>query len=470
MTRATQHESIRRAQLARIAWAKLRAQASRRPAGPFEPEEEPENPATYRAMDLALRIGELLLASGEATETVTEAMRSLSVAYGLPRAEASVTFTAITISCLPGNGAAPITGERVVRRRSPEYSRLVETHKLVEDAALGLVDVDEAFARLREIKRRPARYPGWLIALSLPLLAASASVLAGGGAVVAGIAFLAAFVAERTTALLARRGVAEFYQIAVAAMVGSATGIGLIASGFSLPVSAVITGAIMALLPGRPLVASVQDGISGAYISSGARLLEVFYIVAAIVAGVGVTVYAAARLGIVLPVGDLPYSAPSAQPMKLLGAIGISVSFALALVAPVRAVFASAVGGGLIWVAYVLLRDSDVPQVMAVGIAAAVIGLLAHLTARLMRSSALPYVVPIIGPLLPGTLLYQGLAQLNLGDVNQGLLNLSQAIAVALALAVGISVGGELMRTLRSNGTVGTSPGNRPAAKRTGGY
>ena len=476
MTRADQREStrpsesLRRTQLARTAWAKLLAQASRRPAGPFDSDEEPENPATYRAMDLALRVGELLLASGEATETVTEAMRSLAVAYGLPRAEPSVTFTGITLSCLPGHGAAPITGERVVRRRVPDHSRLVATHKLVEETALGLVELDEAFQRLREIKRRPARYPAWLIALSLPLLSASASVLAGGGAVVAGIAFTAALVAERTTAFLAHRGVAEFYQIAVAAMVGSATGIGLIATGFSLPASAVITGAIMSLLPGRPLVASVQDGISGSYVSSAARLLEVFYIVAAIVAGVGVSVYVAARLGVVLPVGDLPYSAPSAQPMKLLGAIGIAVSFALSLVAPVRAVLASAVGGGLIWVAYVLLRDAGVPQVLATGIAAAGIGLLAHVTAWLFRSPALPYVVPIIGPLLPGTLLYQGLAQLNLGEVNQGLLNLSQAIAVALALAAGINVGGELVRTLRSNGTFGTSPRNRPAAKRTRGY
>ncbi|MGH3736426.1 MAG: threonine/serine ThrE exporter family protein [Micromonosporaceae bacterium] len=464
-----QRTATRRRQLARAAWTKLRAQAARRAEEAYE-EEEPEDPATYRAMDLALRVGELLLGSGEGTETVNEAMRSLAVAYGLPRSETAVTFTAISLSCQPGGGAAPVTGERVVRRRYPDYTRLVATHKLVEDAALGLVDLDEAFDRLRTIKRRRSRYPSWLVALSLPLLAASASLLTGGSTLVAAIAFLSTVVAERTTALLARRGVAEFYQYAAAATIASGTGIGLIASGISLPASAVITGAIMALLPGRPLVASVQDGITGSFVSAGARLLEVFFIVAAIVSGVGLSVYVATRLGVTMPLGALPYIGASLRPAQVIGAIGISVTFAMSLLAPLRAVAASAVGGGLIWLAYVLLRTNDVPQVMASGVAAAAVGLLAHLVARWQRSPALPYVVPVIGPLLPGTLLYRGLVEMNLGDVNQGLLNLSQAIAVALALAVGISVGGELVRTLRGNGTVGVSPANRPAARRTRGY
>ncbi|MGH3656748.1 MAG: threonine/serine exporter family protein, partial [Micromonosporaceae bacterium] len=310
----------------------------------------------------------------------------------------------------------------------------------------------------------------WLVSVSVPLLAASASVLTGGGLVVASIAFLATLLGERTTAVLARSGVAEFYQLAAAAMIAAATGVATIASGITLPASAVITGAIMALLPGRSLVASVQDGISGAYVSSGARLLEVFYIMSAIVSGVGVAVYVAARLGADLALGVLPSIALAMQPAQFVGAIGVSVTFALSLVAPVRAVLTSAVGGGLIWLAYVLLRLHDVPPVMAAGVAAAVIGLLAHLIARMYRSPALPYVVPIIGPLLPGTLLYQGLVEINTGDMNQGLLSLSQAIAVALALAAGISVGGELVRTLRSNGMVRISPRHRQAARRTRGY
>ncbi|MGH3747499.1 MAG: threonine/serine exporter family protein, partial [Micromonosporaceae bacterium] len=326
MTQLDQRASMRRMQLARTAWAKLRAQAGRGPVEPVETEEEPQNPETYRAMDLVLRVGELLLASGEATETVSEAMRSLAVAYGLPRSEAAVTFTAISLSCLPGHGAAPITGERVVRRRSPDHSRLVDTHQLVGDAALGMVELDEAFTRLHAIKHGPSRYPRWLTALSLPLLAAFAAVLFGGGPVIAVIALVATWAGERATTVLARRGVAEFYQFAATAMIAPATGLALVWTGLAATPSAVVSGALMALLPGRPLVASVQDGISGAFVSSGARLLEVFFIGAAIVSGAGMTMYLAARLGVTGRLDALPVFEAGLEPGQIVGAAGIAVT------------------------------------------------------------------------------------------------------------------------------------------------
>ncbi|MGH3659643.1 MAG: threonine/serine exporter family protein, partial [Micromonosporaceae bacterium] len=100
----------------------------------------PETPPTHRVMDLALRVGELLLAGGQSTESVSEAMRSLTVAYGLPRTEAQVTFTGISLSVQPED-APPITGERLIRRRYPDYARLFAVHKLVEEATLGLLEL-----------------------------------------------------------------------------------------------------------------------------------------------------------------------------------------------------------------------------------------------------------------------------------------------------------------------------------------
>src|SRR5690606_36353135 len=69
-----------------------------------------------RAIDLVLRVGELMLASGESTEAVSEAMLSLSVAFELPRTEVSVTFTVIYLSSHPTWDNPPITVHRLVRR------------------------------------------------------------------------------------------------------------------------------------------------------------------------------------------------------------------------------------------------------------------------------------------------------------------------------------------------------------------
>ncbi|MGA8116645.1 MAG: threonine/serine exporter family protein [Actinocatenispora sp.] len=470
MTQTTQQRfDVRQLRRARTVWERVRERAGRDRTVEPEPEEAGDA-TTYRAMDLALRVGELLLASGEATENVSEAMRSLSVAYGLPRSEAAVTFTAISLSCVPTDGAPPVTGERSVRRRLPDYSRLVDIHKLVQDAALGLVDLDDAFVRLRAIKRAGPPYPSWLIALALPGVAASASVLAGGGLLVAAIAFLATLGADGAAVLLARRGIAEFYQQVAAAAIGSLIAVLLIATGLPVQGSAVVTGSIIALLPGRPLVASVLDGITGAFVSSAARLLEVFFIVAALVIGVGLTVYSAIHLGLPLSVEAAPSTFTVFSPVQVLAAVAISVTFAVALAVPVRALPTAAVGGALIWTVYTSLRTIGVMPVLAAGVAAAVVGLAAHLIAMRLRSPSLPYTVPLIAPLLPGTPLYRGLLEISHNDVNLGLVSLSSAIATAFALAAGISLGGELVRARGRGGSVGTSPRRRPAARRTRGY
>jgi uncharacterized membrane protein YjjP (DUF1212 family) len=466
-------ETIARRRSARTAWNRLldRAAARRLDALIDIADEEPGAPETYRAMDLALRVGELLLASGESTENVTEAMLSLAQSYDLPRTEAIVTFTAISISCLPGRGAAPVTGERMVRRRSPDYTRLVAVHALIRAAAGGDLSLEDAFGRLGRIKHGKNFYPRWLILVSLPLMSAAAAVLSGGGVVVASIAFLAALLAEQTTVLLARRGVAEFYQFAVAGAIGSLTAVLLMATGVPLQGSTVITASIITLLPGRPLVASVADGITGAYVSAGARMLEVFFTLAAIVSGVGLVVYASVHFGLPLSMAGLPATPAGLALPQVAAAVVLTVTFALSMHTPPRELVAAAIGGGLIWVLYTLLRDASLSPIIAAGLSAAVIGSLAHFAASWALRPALPYIVPLIGPLLPGTALYRGLLELGAGNVGQGMVNLSQALAIGMALAAGISLGGELVRAFRGTPIAAVATGwRRPAARRTRGY
>ncbi|PRX98577.1 threonine/serine ThrE exporter family protein [Allonocardiopsis opalescens] len=438
--------------------------------GPDLTEDEQLELLDNRAVDLILRVGELLLASGESTESVTEAMLSLSVAYGLPRSEASVTFTAITLSCHPRGQATPITGERVVRRRSPDYTRLTQLHAFVQEAALGLVDLDEAFTRLRQIKSGRPDYPRWMAAVGLGGIAASASVMVGGGALVAAVAFLATIVGDRVGALLGRRGIAEFYQLVAAAAISSLFSVLLLISGLEVYSAAVVVGGVIALLPGRPLVASVQDGIAGSYVSAAARLLEVFFVVTAIVAGLCVTMYAAIRLGVPVDVDQLPRVHPGLAVVPLLASMAMALSFGLNLMAPRRTLLFTTLGGGLIWTGYVVLRLLDLPPVAATAFAAVLLGVVSHLVARWTRTPPLVYLAPAIAPLLPGSMLYQGVIDLNLGAPSAGLLGLAQAVFVALALGAGVNFGGELIRAFYRGGWIGTGFARRPAARRTRGY
>ncbi|GAA4141559.1 threonine/serine exporter family protein [Actinomadura keratinilytica] len=439
------------------------------PAEP--PEDEPAEVVDARAIDLVLRVGELLVASGESTERVNEAMLSLAVAYELPRVEVQVTFTSLMVSAHPGAGAPPVTGARAIRRRTPAFWRLTALHSLVQDASIGMLELEEAHRRLREIKRGRGPYPPWLIVVSLGLIAASASVLVGGGPLVAGTAFVATLLGDRAAAALARRGVAEFFQLAVAAAIGATAAAMVVAwAGNPARASTIVTGAILALLPGRPLVASIQDGITGDLVSAGARLLEVFFIVAAIVSGLGVVVYAAVKLDVPIDVAHLPDSPALLQPVSVLAAGAVSLTFALSLAAPRQVLPAAALGGSLIWILYVLLLKLEVTSVLASAVSAVVVGMLGSLLARRHQAPALPYIVPVIGPLLPGTLLYRGMVELNTGSPQTGMLSLIGALSTALALGAGVNLGRELVRAFQRVGLGASGRWARPAARRTRGY
>ncbi|WP_433473353.1 threonine/serine ThrE exporter family protein [Spirillospora sp. CA-142024] len=437
---------------------------------PEPPEDEPGEVVDPRAVDLVLRVGELLLASGETTERVNEAMLGLAVAYELPRCEVQVTLTSLLVSAHPGGGAAPMTGTRAIRRRTPAYWRLAALHQLVQDASIGMLELDEAHKRVAEIKRGRPPYPSWLLVVSLGLIAASGSVLSGGGPLVAITAFFATLLGDRAAAYLARRGIAEFFQLTVAAAIGAAAAAVVVAMGNPGQAATIVTGAILALLPGRPLVASIQDGITGDLVSAGARVLEVFFMIAAIVAGLGAVVYIAVSMGVQVNVRHLPAPAADLQPVAVIAAAAISLTFAISLAAPRDVLTAVALGGGLIWVLYVVVRGWDVPPVLAAAMAATVVGVLASWLARRHGQPVMPYVVPTIGPLLPGTALYRGMVELNTGDPSTGVLSLIGAVSVALALGAGVNLGGELVRAFQRVGLSASGRWARPAARRTRGF
>lgn len=273
----------------------LRMPVAERPATePVQRHDEEAGPPVPRVLDLTLRIGELLLAGGEGAEDVEAAMFAVMRSYGLDRCEPTVTFTLLSISHQPSLVDDPVTASRTVRRRGTDYTRLAAVFRLIDDitTADDEVSLEEAYRRLAEIRRNRHPYPGWVLTLAAGGLAGAASVLVGGGPLVFVVAALGAMLGDRLAWLCAGRGLPEFYQFVVAAMPPAAMGVALTLTHWSdVRPSAVITGGLFALLPGRALVAGVQDGLTGYYITASARLLEVMYFFIAIVTGVLLALY-----------------------------------------------------------------------------------------------------------------------------------------------------------------------------------
>ncbi|MBB6438002.1 uncharacterized membrane protein YjjP (DUF1212 family) [Streptomyces candidus] len=439
-------------------------------------DEEDSGPAVPRVLDLTLRIGELLLAGGEGAEDVEAAMFAVSRAYGLDRCEPTVTFTLLSISYQPSLVDDPVTASRTVRRRGTDYTRLAGVYRLVADITAADTDVtlEEAYRRLAEIRRNRHPYPGWALTGASGLLAGSASVLVGGGVLVFIAATLGAILGDRLAWLCAGRGLPEFYQFVAAAMPPAAMGVGLafvpdsVVSGI-LP-SAVITGGLFALLPGRALVAGVQDGLTGYYITASARLLEVMYFFIAIVLGVLIVLYVGAGLNPNLH-PDATMHVQSRPVIQILASIALCFAFAILLQQERSTVLMVSLNGGVAWIVFGAMNTTgNISAVASTAVAAGLVGLFGQLFSRYQYASALPYVTAAIGPLLPGSSTYYGLLGIAQNDVNAGLTSLSKAAAIALAIAIGVNLGGEISRLFLRTPGAAREGGSRRAAKRTRGF
>ncbi|MFF2652434.1 threonine/serine exporter family protein [Streptomyces sp. NPDC058045] len=446
----------------------LRMPVAERPAPEPAQAHDEAGPAVPRVLDLTLRIGELLLAGGEGAEDVEAAMFAVCRSYGLDRCEPTVTFTLLSVSHQPSLVDDPVTASRTVRRRGTDYTRLAAVFRLVDDLGdpAAEITLEEAYRRLAEIRRNRHPFPGWALTAANGLLAGCASVLVGGGLLVFVAAAIGAVLGDRLAWVCSGRGLPEFYQFTVAAMPPAAIGVTLTLLHANVPASAVITGGLFALLPGRALVAGAQDGLTGYYITAAARLLEVMYLFIGIVTGVLLVLYFGVRFGaslnpdVALVVVERPY-------WQTLASMGLALAFAVLLQQERSTLLAVTLNGGVAWVIYGAMRFAgELSPVASTAVAAGTVGMFGQLFSRYRFASALPYITAAIGPLLPGSATYFGLLGFAQNDVVAGLVSLTKAAALALAIAIGVNLGSEISRMLiRVPGAA-----NRRAAKRTRGF
>ncbi|CAL9503014.1 hypothetical protein SUDANB120_03484 [Streptomyces sp. enrichment culture] len=428
--------------------------------------------AVGRVLDLTLRIGELLLAGGEGAEDVEAAMFAVARSYGLDRCEPTVTFTMLSITHQPSLVGDPVSASRTVRRRGTDYTRLAAVFRLVADISSPEAEItlEEAYRRLAEIRRNRHPYPTWVLTAATGLLAGAASVLVGGGVIVFFAAAIGAMLGDRLAWLCAGRGLPEFYQFVVAAMPPAALGVGLALTDVDALASAVITGGLFALLPGRALVAAVQDGLTGFYITASARLLEVMYLFIGIIMGVLVVLYLGLQLG-AAPRPEEALQITQRPLIQIAASMVLVFTFAILLQQERSTVWIVTLNGGVAWVTFGALHYAGgIPPVPSTAVAAGLVGLFGQLFSRYRFASALPFVTAAIGPLLPGSATYYGLLLIAEDELNRGLGSLTNAAAIALAIAIGVNLGQEASRLFMRIPGAASAARRRAAAKRTRGY
>jgi uncharacterized membrane protein YjjP (DUF1212 family) len=403
----------------------------------------------YRVLDLALRAGEIFLAGGAGASDVTATILAITNACGLRRVECDITFTSISVSCQPSPGAPPVTGMRLVRRRSLDYTRVTEVHNLVQDLVDGRIDQETAEARLRTAARAPHPYRRWSVALSRALLAAAVGVLLGGGLIVVAAAFLATLLADRINRALDAREVPEFYQNVFGGVVATGVAIGLVAVDADVRPSLVVAAGIVLLLPGVTLVGAVQDAITGFLVTASARAFETFLLTAGIISGVAVALSLGVRLDVPVRITAPPPVGLSDVPLQIAAAAVVSGAFAVSTYSPRRTIPAAAAAGAIGWAAFSLANQLELDTALSTALAAVLVGLGSHTFAYRQKVPALLYIAAGIIPLLPGLTIYRGMFRSTNGDSIGGITTLGQAVSIGLALAAGVILGQFLAQPAR---------------------
>jgi uncharacterized membrane protein YjjP (DUF1212 family) len=405
----------------------------------------------HLTMDLCLRIGEMLLSSGAGAADVTATMRSVADHLGLRHAEIDVTFTALSMSHQRAPDDVPVLMMRHVTQRDIDYEDLTAVDHLVRDVLTDQADLLLARSRMATIVSLGHAFPRWAVTIAWAVMAAAVGVFLGGGAVVSAVAALAAATIDRVQILMARRRLPFFYLQVAGGAIATVLAAGVAATPIDVDPSLVVTANIILLLAGIGLMGAVQDALTGFYLTSSARLIEAMMATAGIIAGVALGISVADGVG--MPLGPLVPGrmGNSDLPTLLVGAAVSAAAFSVACYAPRRAVLPVA----LITAAAALIAQTvevtGFGRVMAAGVAAFFIGLVAYAVAGRVRVPPLVVAVPAIVPFLPGLSIYRGLTWLADGGylVSQGILALMTAISVAIALASGVILGEYVAQPLK---------------------
>lgn len=428
---------------------------------PLQPIDFTDDAAVTEVLELAERVGEVVLASGAAVTDATTHIEIIAATYGLAKCDIDVTYNSIRISADRGPRLPPATTMRVVNHRSLDFTRLSAVDRLTRRIRREMVPPAEAHATLDAITTAPHPYNRWIATVGWATLAAAIALLLNGGALVAIVSFATTFLIDRCNRELNKRGLPFFFQNMMGGIIATVPAIlltafadnlrGTFAGELADNPSLIVAAGITVLLSGLQLVGAVQDAITGAPITAAARMLDVLVMTGAIIGGVALALRVAQAFGTQPPPIEIASYDLDNLPLKVFaGALG-AVAFALACYAERRALTVAGISGAGITVCYLLVQHFDFGPVIAAAASATVIGLVGGLFAR--RALIPPLVVAVAGitPLLPGLKVYRGLSALLEGgdQLPEGLNQMFAALVVGCALGGGITLGEWFARWLR---------------------
>ena len=399
---------------------------------------------TRKVLDLTIRLAEVMLSSGSGTADVVATAQDVAQAYRLTDCVVDVFVTTIFVSALPTADSPPVTIVRSVSARSTDYSRLSELDDLVRRITSGGVSVDEAHDAMDELSERPHPYPRWVATAGWAGFALGIAMLLGGNWLTCLLAAFSSVLIDRVGRLLNKVGTPFFFLQAAGALIATLVAVAAYLFAGLGPTTLVATGIVM-LLAGMTLVGSVQDALTGYMLTAVARLGDVLFLTAGIVAGIlaGLQIAAVAGIQIELHVDATEVFVIPNRPLPIalavFGAALAGACLTVASYARLRSVLIAGVVAGTAELVLIGFGLAGFGPLVATGTAAVGVGLIATLISIRRQAPALVTATAGITPMLPGMAVFRSVFYFAVD--NNYADGAAQALAAAVtALAIGSGV------------------------------
>ncbi|MCE3276319.1 MAG: threonine/serine exporter family protein [Propionibacteriaceae bacterium] len=413
-----------------------------------------------KALELALRVGDVLLTAGMSANDVVVEMLRITEAYGLSRVHVDVTFTSIAVTYYAAPTTVPMTLVRTVQPDVLDFTKVRRVQALVQHIHAGGMPLQGAINNLERLRNAPRPYSGWVASAGNAAIAPGVTLLFTVSWQILVITFIAGFAVDRLLAWANARRLPPFFsQLAGAAFITLvATGVSALGAHgadilLSVDPTLIVVGGIVLLFAGMTAVGAMQDAIDQFYVTASARFLKVAMMTGGIVLGIVAGLQVGVALGhpIAVSTHALTLGPVVAQ---FVGATVISAAFALSAYAGVVTVVLSGLMGALGWAGYLGMATSGFGEVSANAAGALLAACVATIIARRFQTPGFALIAAAILPLVPGLSLFTGLLQA-VGTLAQprnlaaSSVTLLQALGVAVGIAGGATLGTYLGRPVK---------------------
>ncbi|MGX0119098.1 threonine/serine exporter ThrE [Corynebacterium otitidis] len=426
------------------------------PPSPLAPVDLTSTAEVAGVMEIAARIGDILLSSGTSNTDTKAQIRAVTSAYGLVWCHVDITMNNIMMSASTGvNRSEPVSIFRVVRRLTVDFSQLADVDRLIRSIQAGATPPEVAERILNDLEARPPSYGAKTATLGWGLMGGALAIMLGGTPLVGIISFLTSTLIMGVNHKLAQHSLPPFFHNVIGGLIATLPAAAAFAAatrfGLDFRPSQIIASGIIVLLAGLTLVQSLEDGITGSPVTASAHFFETLLSTGAIIAGVGMGIQIVSVIGIALP--PMEAVAPpnfSSIALRVFAGGLAAVGFAIASYAKWPAVTLAGITGMFGAASqHALMLGVGLGAVISASVSAVFIGLAGGLLAR--RFAIPPLIIALCGitPMLPGLAFYRGMY----GALNEqmviGFANIATAMATACGLAAGVVLGEWLARRIR---------------------